>query len=241
MKINQLLQHLGLTEKESLIYLSLLKTGPASIAGICKETGLFRPQVYKHLPTLKEKNLVTSTVKGKSKLYAAENPNKLKNLLDDLNTSIENALPELIEMHETQKNRPIVKFLEGRKGITFVFDDIVQSLKKGDVFYRYSAVEDKRGENYLPPNYRKIRDKKELQRFVITNEASARKKKPRLERAIKTTPSKYGLFDYNIIQIIYGHKVAFLDYNTETAFIIENPVIAEFQKKIFKILYDNLS
>ena len=63
---------------------------------------------------------------------------------------------------------------------------------------------------------------------------------PRLERSVKFVPKNYGLFDYDITEILYGDKIAFIDYNTETGLIIENPVIAEFQKKIFKLLYDKL-
>src|SRR3989344_3480754 len=113
--------------------------------------------------------------------------------------------------------------------------------KKDHVFYRYSSAKDAvKNEKYLPKNYRAIRDQKQLQRFVIANENTMVGKKPRLERAVKFIPNNYGLFDYDITQIIYGDKVAFLDYNTETAFIIENSIIAEFQKKIFKLLYDKL-
>jgi len=142
--------------------------------------------------------------------------------------------------HDKEK-RPLIKFLEGRKAITFVLNDLVRILKKDDIFYRYSSAKDARkNEKYLPHDYRKIRDQKQLQRFVIANENSMIGKKPRLERAVKFVPQNYGLFDYDITQIIYGDKVAFLDYNTETALIIENSIIAEFQKKIFKLLYDKL-
>lgn len=56
--------------------------------------------------------------------------------------------------------------------------------------------------------------------------------------AIKVVPEKYGLFDYDITQIIYEDKVAYIDYNTETTFLIENPLIDDFQRKLFRILFD---
>jgi hypothetical protein len=39
---------------------------------------------------------------------------------------------------------------------------------------------------------------------------------------------------------IYANKVWFIDFNTETSIIIENKQIAEFQKKLFKLLYKSL-
>ena len=53
-------------------------------------------------------------------------------------------------------------------------------------------------------------------------------------------PKKYDLFDDNISKIIYGNKVAIIDYSTETSFIIENKKFADFEKKIFKLLFKYL-
>ena len=100
------------------------------------------------------------------------------------------------------------------------------------------------------PTYEKARDKKQLERFVITNKRSGDDKKQtegpegsrriKMEKAVKIIPPDYDLFEYNVTQLIYGNKIAFVDYNTETAVIIENPVIAKFQQKIFKLLFAKL-
>ncbi len=37
--------------------------------------------------------------------------------------------------------------------------------------------------------------------------------------------------------MIYANKVAIIDYNTLTSFIIENKILASFEEKIFKTLY----
>ena len=241
MEINEILQKVGLSEKESRIYTTLLESGPATISEIFRRTGIHRPLVYKTLPKLIDKGIVSILPKRKQKQYIAESPEKLKKILLELSSDFESILPELEQMHQSAGHRPIVKFLEGKNGIRLVFEDLVISLKKGDIFYRYSSrKETTLADKYLPQNYREIRDQKQLERFVITNELTAKSKKPRLERAIKIIPAKYDLFSYDIAQLIYGDKIAFLDYNTETAVIIENPQIAEFQKKIFKLLYDKL-
>ena len=241
MKIAEILQKIGLSEKESQIYTALLETGPATVSGIFRSTGIHRPLIYKTLPFLISKELITISPKGKNKLFVAESPEKLKSLFFKLSSDFESALPELEKMHQSAGHRPIVKFLQGKNGLRFVFEDLVTTLKKGDIFYRYSSAKDSiKNEKYLPANYRQMRDQKQLERFVITNESVSMQKKTRLERATKLVPQQYGLFDYDITQLIYGDKAAFVDYNTETAIIIEDTQIAEFQKKIFKLLYDKL-
>jgi len=236
-----LLERMGLDDKESAIYLVLLEFGPLAISEIARKTGLHRPTIYQYLPSLENRGLVSEFPKGKRKEYIAESPEKLKVMFGELWQEFDQLLPHLKFIFKNKGKRPLVKFLEGKNGIKSVYEDLLRSTKRGDVFYRYSSRKDTtRGEAYLLKNYRELRDKKQLERFVITNRMVSKQKKPRMERAIKTVPAEYGLFDYNVTQLIYADRIAFLDYNTETALIIENPIIAEFQKKIFKLLYDKL-
>lgn len=58
-----------------------------------------------------------------------------------------------------------------------------------------------------------------------------------MEREIVTIPKGFDLFEDNISKVIYGSKVGVIDYNTETAFIIESAVFANFERKIFELLF----
>lgn len=242
MEITEILQKIGLKKDESAVYVALVEAAEsATISEISRRAGIHRPLIYKALPSLQEKGLVSSISKGKLKRFMAESPQKLKIVFTQFAADFESALPELESAYQAKGRRPVVKFLEGKRGLQFVFEDLVTSLKRNDVYYRYTSNKDLVAtEKYLPGNYRKIRDQKQLQRFIINNEAVHKQQKPDLNRATKAIPAKYGLFDYHIAQIIYGNKVAFVDYNSETALIIENSHIAEFQKKLFKLLYDTL-
>ncbi len=70
--------------------------------------------------------------------------------------------------------------------------------------------------------------------------AEAQKKKPRLEREMVVIPSELGIFEDNVTLFIYAHKVAFIEFTTETSIIIENEFIASFLQKIFTLLYVSL-
>jgi len=61
-----------------------------------------------------------------------------------------------------------------------------------------------------------------------------------LNREMIGIPKKYDLFEDNITKVIYGNKVAIFDYNSETSFVIENKKFADFEKKIFKLLFKYL-
>jgi len=241
MKKLDILQKIGLNKNESAIYVALLEFGPATISAVARKTGVHRPLIYKALPFLKDNGLISESPKGKLTQYVAEPPEKLEALFEGFKFEFGEMMPELKSLYQTAEKKPLVKYFEGRKGVSSVFEDIVTSLKRGDVFYRYSSTKNtEKSNSYLPPNYREIRDKKQLERFVITSESRGKTKKPRLERDMKFVPANYGLFDYDVTEIVYGNNIAFVDYNSETALVIENPIIAEFQKKLFKILYDRL-
>lgn len=86
-----------------------------------------------------------------------------------------------------------------------------------------------------------MREKKQLERILITNEWLSKYKKSRLDREVVTIPKDFDLFEDNISKVIYGSKVWVVDYNSENAFIIENEKYASFERKVFKLLFKLLS
>lgn len=239
---SKILEKIGLTKHESAIYLALVELGPSRISKISEKTAIHRPLIYKALPSLLEKKLVTETQKQKGVVYGAEPPNRLETLFDDLQIDFNEMLPDLEDTYSNNEFKPKVRFLEGPDGTRRVFDDVARSLKTGDVFYRYSSNKDgeEKKDKYVPRIYKKLRDAKKLQREVITNMQTIRHKKSKLDRFAKAMPSDFGTFEHNVTEIIYGNKVAFIDYNSETAMVIESKRIADFQKQIFKTLYSRI-
>lgn len=237
-KFEEILIQTGLGKNEGKVYYSLLGLGSATIAGIAQTANIHRPVVYKAISMLLSKGLVTRTSKGKRYYYVAESPEKLGVLLETAKNNLAEIIPQLQSLQRTSEEKPTVKFLDGAKGIKYVFEDLGNSLEREEIFYRYSSSLDaQKTERYLPEHYRELVDKKQIEGYVITNELIAREMRKNLYREIRVMPKNSGLFDYGITEIIYGKKVAFIDYKSETALLIENKQIAEFQKAIFKTLY----
>lgn len=67
--------------------------------------------------------------------------------------------------------------------------------------------------------------------MVISSSKAALPKQKRLERDIVIIPPEFDEFDQDITMTIYGDKVAFIDYAKENSIIIENPMIADFERK----------
>ncbi len=243
-KALSIFNRIGLGEREEKIYKSLLSGGPLSISELSRRTGIPRVNIYTALPHLLFLGLVSRSPKGKYKIYHAESPKKFQSILADSIADSELEIAQMEEIEKTSSGRPRITYGEGLEAIKSVHSDIVHSLKDEDTYYRYSSSSALMREattlRYLPSDYRKVRDEKNLERYVITNQFTENNKKPALGRDIKAIPRDYDLFEYNITQVIYGDKVAIIDYNNETAITIENPTLAEFQKKIFKLLFRKL-
>lgn len=240
-KIIKTLEKFGMEKTSAIVYLCLFENGARSVSAISRNTGLYRPAIYKSLAELEYRGLVYVSPKGKQKLYAAEDLDKLQMLVRNVADEFGTMLTGLKELQNTHSEKPAVKLLEGTVGITHVFNDVIDSLKKGETFYRYTSEKDLDLVNsYLPKGYRQRRDAKKLERLVISNPVSGKQKRSRLERFIKYIPPEYDLFQQNIIELIYGNKVALIDLDSKTSLIVENKPLAEFQKVLFKLLYKKL-
>lgn len=238
--MKNILERIGFTGEESAVYTALLELGPSSITEIIKKAKLHRPKAYKVVSSLMDKDLVRIMPKGKSKLYVAESPEKIERLFSHLETEFNKEIQSLYESYEAQSKKPRVTYYEGDKSIIEAYADVVHTLKKNDTYYRYSSALTLQRKKYLPRDYREIRDKKQLERLVITNADGFNLRKAKLGKTVKAVPKDFDLFSHNVSQIIYGNKVSFIDYNSKSTITIENPMIAEFQKKIFKLLFKRL-
>jgi sugar-specific transcriptional regulator TrmB len=235
------LKSVGFSDREYMIYYTLVTSGGLTITELAKKVHIHRPYVYKTLRELITKGVVFEHGQARKKTYTAVSPRVCKNLLEERIEGVSASLNALEEEYKDEQGGVTITSFEGRKGITAMFDDVVTTQKKGDVFFRYTSEKDTEYVNtFLSPNYRRIRDAKHLERFVIANTTSAKTKKNRLERAMKVLNEKESPFASNCIQTIYGNKIAFINIAKKRGFVIEDADLAQFQKEIFKALYKRI-
>lgn len=239
MELSSLLTAVGLSKTEAGVYMDLLEYGTQTISEISRTSKLHRPAIYRALPHLKEKGLVSERRIGKLIHYAAEPPERLRTLLHSLHDELDTVIPKLTQLQDNKT--PVVRRLDGKAGIHAVYEDILRTLKKGETFYRYSSegVEELKSVG-LPKDYETERDKLQLERLVITNPEFIASREPSLEETLQVVPEEYLPFNYGVSQFIYGNKIAYVDYNQPIATIIENATFAQFQKDLFMMLYKSL-
>jgi len=241
-RFEHLLTGIGLSENAAKIYLSLLDLGSTTITEISNTTKLQRVQIYRILPQLLEMQLVIVSIRWKKKFYTPASPERIEQVYIQIQEQNRGSINELMKKYQARQSKSSISYFQGEKWLQHIFWDIVESLEKWDIFYRITSETDTNyiNEHYLPKNYRELRDKKKLERYVIMSSHSAKWKKPRLERDLKIIPENIDDFKNNVLMTVYKNKLAYMDFSKESAVLIENQEIAEFQKKLFMLLFKRL-
>ena len=236
----KILEKLWLSAEESQIYIYLLENPQKNLTDISQKTLINRPKLYQILPNMENMWLISQSLSWKRRFYVAENPEILRSYLENIKQDFDTFIPEVNNLYNNAFSKPIFKHLKGTSWIKNVFMDIAHTLNKWDVFYRYSSRNNVQKTSIPKSEYNKyqtIRDKKEIWRYVITNEYLQSFKSENLDKEVVVIPQKIDLFEDNITKIIYWNKVAIIDYNTRESFIIESEVFAIFERKLFKMLF----
>src|SRR3989338_4024451 len=132
----QLLERLGLTRNESLVYLALLKTGTAKTGEILKSSRLNSGKIYEILEGLKSKGLVSESIVNKVRLFTAAPASQLLEYLDRKKEEISKeeieirkALPGLDRMRNEKIGEVKAVTYTGFRGIRTAADEALDSMK----------------------------------------------------------------------------------------------------------------
>jgi len=230
------LEDLGLSTAEAKIYIALLESGTSKTGKIIDKTKLQSSTVYHVLGSLIEKGIVSSVYKGKIKYYQAENPESLMAFLNEKKRKLSDILPELKEKERLNKQRQTAKVYEGIKGITAAFNDILETMKKGEEYYffQFQYEQMKRPEIILFfQNYHRKRSERGIKVRGI-----ASPKTRELNQHIYNLPHTQIRYIENpapTVVVIYKNKILLLDWDeTPVAITIQSETIYNSHKKFFE-------
>lgn len=128
----EVLEKIGLGQKEASVYLALLELGTASVMGVAAKAGLKRPTTYLILSDLEKRGLVSLVPQHKKALYVAEPPHKLFSDLQKKQELLTRFLPSLEALHNHKKEKPQVQLFQGKEGVLEVYEKIYAV---GDVWF----------------------------------------------------------------------------------------------------------
>lgn len=233
----ELLRQLGFSDKEARVYLAGLELGASSVQRIALRAKVNRATTHVILQFFIKRGLVTVFESRGRNFFAVENPSLLRKLIHlrteeerDRLERLNRIWPEFSVLYALAKDKPRVRFFEGREEIMKAADLIFQAQEK--VLRNIYNVDDL---YRVFPKYRRRKTSHEVR--TIYNRAAG----PRAEeedRRINRVASHVAEDEYPIASDvdIYDDKVNITSLRQDLmAFVVQNKEIAETQKSIFDL------
>jgi sugar-specific transcriptional regulator TrmB len=226
------LRILGISEKEQLVYRTLLSTGSLSAREVAKATKIKRPTVYIYLENLKEIGLISETFSENKKYFKAVNPKALSQIVKSKMSELqilERNIPSLVEqLEEVTKSKDLSsdQIYQGETGLRALVEEIANT--KADTFFLGS---NKNLEQIIPSDewekiYNRPRRKKMVNEYVITDYA---------KRSIQRYLEESGTFTkYRFLPPNYNFNAAF-------AVIGKKLMIIKFKPKLQIAVFEDQS
>lgn len=136
-EVERLLRLFGLNDKEIKVYVACMQLGQDSAYNIAEKSGVKRTTTYLILRSLVKKSLVTTHISSKSYLYSASSPQNLVSQLEHRKKEIEQSLPSLMALYNSQPEKPTIEIFEGLDGVKQIYEEIIEFSQKGEeiIFY----------------------------------------------------------------------------------------------------------
>lgn len=134
-KLEKLLTEIGLTEKESRVYLASLALGSAPVMNIAAKAGVNRTTAYSVLESLQSMGLMSVETRGFKKLHAPENPERLELILENRKKSLHKLLPDLAALYNLKGKESVISYRQGEEGVKTVYCDLLDNVAFQDHYF----------------------------------------------------------------------------------------------------------
>ncbi len=234
-QFERLLHRLGFSQNEAKVYLACLQLGVNSAQHIAQKATLQRTTTYSVLGLLVKRGVVGKTkIRGKSR-FLAEPPHKLLAVANELQTNVQQVLPELEAIYNRSEVKPKIVFYEGERAIQAVYDDTLRE-KPGEILewntdaYFGSARVDQR---YIQKRVALGISAKRIAGAGSRWDTEHRRRDTTELSETRIVPRE--AFWPEVEVNIYGNKVAFMNYAEQMSVIIESKGIAQAMRQAYAL------
>ena len=237
METKRALKQFGLNEKQARVYLATLELGAATAAKIADKARLPRPTCYDVLSSLVRQGIASSFATKGVRHFSVDDPKKIVNLAEQNFCNLKAVLPQLEAIYGLAKERPTVRFYQGKEGMKQVFEEMLSDKK--DIL-AFSSADDlfKCLGGYWPKFIEKRRKSKILVRAILRDSPKARERQqlgPQELRVVKLIPSQ---FSYHGAIFIFGCKVAFFSFLKDyVAVVMESSELADVERSALEYIW----
>lgn len=238
------LQKIGLSDKESKLYLALLSTGPVTARDVANLAGINRSTTYVILESLVKKGLVGSVDQNKIRKYSAVSPERLLSHIEEqvreftnMVGKVNSILPQLKSIYTGIGPKPKIQYFEDSEGIKTVYEDTLTANEAIRAFASIDNMHQVLGD-YFPTYYQRRTAKgihiKSIHPDTKASRERVKHNKEESREAVLIPQDKFGFTpEINI----YDDKIAFMSLVEKHAMVIESKELADALKKIFELAW----
>jgi sugar-specific transcriptional regulator TrmB len=231
-------KNIGLSDKETKIYLACLELGSSVVAAISKRSGVSRVTCYDILEKLIHKGFINFLNKNDVRYFSATEPESILSEVQRNVHDFKNILPDLKRMRGDSVH-PKIQYFEGAEGIKAIYEDTLTS--KTEILNYANSHEIRSFWPQYDEEYvaKRVKKKIHLKGIAPMDEwgQEVQKESKRFHREIRLVPIDQYNFSNEIN--IYDNKVAIASFKDELiGMIIESTEIANTQRAIFNMAWE---
>ncbi|NQU97960.1 hypothetical protein HQ533_00695 [Candidatus Woesearchaeota archaeon] len=232
MEIEEILKQIGLSDGEAKVYLALLKLGSSPVSKIKEETRLHRTTIYDFVEKLLNKGLINYIIEGGVKHFKATQPEKLLDYVKEKTDKVREALPTLNKITDFQRQDIGVEVHKGKEGFKTMLNDCLR-VGKDIVGFGIDETKFKKRFPIIMEQFFKKEEEAGMHERLLTSE------KAKFTYNKKTTNYRYIPEEYfnPTPTIVFGNKVAIINWEPLTIIFIENEGLADSYRKHFELLW----
>lgn len=230
---------LGLSQKESAVYLAALELGATSMTKLAKKAKIPRTSAYTIVRGMVEQGLLTVFRKPGQHLYVPVSPGKLLGRISEQREQFQTLLPTLQKLANKHTLIPDVRVIEGEGGVKTALREILEEKRP---FRAIVCVADMHHlmETHFDDFITK-RIKQRLKVQLLTNrDVTSRKLKQLDGKELRTTRFLPIEKQFHTANYIFGNKIALLSLKQDppVTVIIDDADIAHTHEMYFDLLWE---
>jgi sugar-specific transcriptional regulator TrmB len=238
MSTKKALQELGLTDQESAVYLSLLKSGGAMASTVARDIGIKRTTVYAILKTMAQKGFITTYYRKSRQLFYAEKPARVADYFSKKVASFVEVIPALESLEKKQLKITGLRSIETVAELEKFYEQILVEYKNKE----YRAIGNATAWQGLDPEffieYRKRRAAANIKTKILITEES-KESSPTdssLKREVKLLPEKH---TFKSTIDIFNDKILIVSPELSSlAIVIAVPAMVDVFQCMFDMLWE---
>ena len=242
MSIGDALKTLGLTEKQSLVYVALVELGESAAYPIARKSGLKTPTAYVILKELLEMGIVHTVPRAKKKLFRPLDPKQLFAKAESRFIDAKAALPSILALVTSPSLAPVTRSFSGKTQLLNAYFDTLAKPNKTLRGWMSEGAWSEHGLDFFMNTYRPQRVKQNISTQFIVGDTLVMRKYSKDEpdakkeiRIDKNLDPKSDLFIYD------GNKVIVASFYEEMGVIIESEHVHALLEQIFTAHWKSLA